>query len=215
MEEIYPSKFRSLGAEATQSSDYRCLDKLLRHVRISSSDVLTDIGCGEGRVLTYLYLRKFPGRLVGVELDPQVAQRAKERTAHCPNIEIRCANVLEDPCLVKETTIYYLFNPFNGKIFSKFVTRLERECTRPIQLVYLFDYYGAYLDDRPGWHQVWSGDIPRRGGEPAHGLHLHAHCKRVKKQGPSSHMRMGLCRSKNYHSNASATFSSSSRMARC
>jgi SAM-dependent methyltransferase len=169
MEEIYPSKFRALGAEATQSSDYRCLDKLLRHVNITSSDVLTDIGCGEGRVLTYLYLRKFPGRLVGVELDPQVAQRAKERTEHCPNIEIRCANVLEDERLVEETTIYYLFNPFNGKIFSKFVARLERECTRPIQLVYLFDYYGAYLDDRPGWHPVWSGDIPRRGGETAHG----------------------------------------------
>jgi SAM-dependent methyltransferase len=169
MDGIRPSRFRALGAEATQSSDYRCLDRMMRQLDLAPRDVFVDVGCGEGRVLTYLYLRKFRGRLIGVELDPDVAEQARQRTAHCANIEIRCANVLEDPALVQQATVYYLFNPFNGKIFSKFVALLEKSCPHPVRLAYLFDYYAPYLDGRPGWSRMWEGAIPRRGGEEAHG----------------------------------------------
>lgn len=169
MEEIRPSRFRAQGAEATQSSDYRCLDALLKQLRLTKEDIFIDVGCGEGRVLTYLYLRRFKGKLIGVELDPDVAQRARLRTEHCPNIEIRCANILEARELVQQATVFYLFNPFNGKIFSKFVALLEKECSKPIRLAYLFDYYGAYLDGRPGWEKNWEGAIHRRGSEDAHG----------------------------------------------
>jgi SAM-dependent methyltransferase len=169
MEEIRPSRFRAQGAEATQSSDYRCLDYLRKRIRLTPQDVFVDVGCGEGRVLTYLYLRKFKGKLIGVELDPDVAEEARRRTANCPNIHICCGNILECHDLVAEATVYYLFNPFNGKIFSKFIAMLEKEVTHPIRLVYLFDYYGPYLDGRPGWTKEWEGTIPRRGGEAAHG----------------------------------------------
>lgn len=169
MEEIRPSRFRAQGAEATQSSDYRCLDALLKRLPMGPGDVFVDVGCGEGRVLTYLSLRRFPGKLIGVELDPDVAEEARQRTADCPNMEIRCGNILEAHDLVKEATIYYLFNPFNGRIFSKFVSMLEKECTHPIRLVYLFDYYGPYLEGRPGWEKTWEGSIRRRGSEDAHG----------------------------------------------
>lgn len=168
VEETKPSRFSAQGAEATQSSDYRCLDRIFKtYVPLSESDVLLDVGCGEGRVLTYLYLHKAKCRLMGVELDPDVAETARRRVAHCPGIEIRCANILDAADLIQTVTVYYLFNPFNGKIFSKFVAALEKQAPHPIRLVYLFDYYAAYLDGRPGWSKLAGESFRRKGGEEA------------------------------------------------
>lgn len=168
VEETKPSRFAALGAEATQSSDYRCLDRIFKkHVPLTKDDVLLDVGCGEGRVLTYLYLHKAKCRLMGVELDPEVAATAQKRVEKCPGIEIRCANILEAQDLMQQVTVYYLFNPFNGKIFSKFVAALEKQVPHPIRMVYLFDYYAAYLDNRPGWTKLVGETFQRKGGEAA------------------------------------------------
>ena len=163
-----PSRFAAEGAEATQSSDYRCLDRIFKtHVPLTKEDVLLDVGCGEGRVLTYLYLHKAKCRLMGVELDPDVTATAQKRVENCPDIQIRCANILEAKDLMQQVTVYYLFNPFNGKIFSKFIGTLEKEVPHPIRLVYLFDYYAAYLDGRPGWTRLAGESFQRKGGEEA------------------------------------------------
>ena len=168
VDETKPSRFQALGAEATQSSDYRCLDRIFKtHVPLTSADVLLDVGCGEGRVLTYLYLHKAKCRLLGVELDPDVTATAQQRVADCPGIEIRCANILEAQDLMQQVTVYYLFNPFNGKIFSKFIQALEKQVPHPIRLVYLFDYYAGYLDGRPGWTKTAGETFQRKGGEEA------------------------------------------------
>jgi SAM-dependent methyltransferase len=168
LEAIKPSKFKALGAEATQSSDYRCLDRIRKQLALSPSDVLMDVGCGEGRVLTYFYLHRCKGKLLGVELDPDVAETARQRVAGCNGIEILSGNVLDHPEWLEPVTVFYLFNPFNGKIFSKFIAALEKTVTHPIRLVYLFDYYGGYLTDRPGWETLADETMQRRGGEEAH-----------------------------------------------
>lgn len=168
VDETKPTRFSAEGAEATQSSDYRCLDRIFKkHVPLTEKDVLLDVGCGEGRVLTYLYLHKAKCRLMGVELDPDVAATAQKRVENCPGIQIRCANILEAKDLMQQVTVYYLFNPFNGKIFSKFIGALEKEVPHPIRLVYLFDYYAAYLDGRSGWTKLAGETFQRKGGEEA------------------------------------------------
>lgn len=168
VEETKPSRFAAQGAEATQSSDYRCLDRIFKkHVPLTEQDVFLDVGCGEGRVLTYLYLHKAKCRLMGVELDPDVTATAQKRMEQCPGVEIRCANILEAQDLMQQVTVYYLFNPFNGKIFSKFIGALEKQVPHPIRLVYLFDYYAAYLDDRSGWTKLAGETFQRKGGEEA------------------------------------------------
>lgn len=168
VDERKPSRFAAQGAEATQSSDYRCLDRIFKtHVPLTAQDVLLDVGCGEGRVLTYLYLHKAKCRLMGVELDPEVTVTAQKRVAGCPGIDIRCADILQAKDLMQQVTVYYLFNPFNGKIFSKFVAALEKEVPHPIRMVYLFDYYAAYLNGRPGWKKLAGETFCRTGGEEA------------------------------------------------
>lgn len=168
VEETKPSRFAAQGAEATQSSDYRCLDRIFqKHVPLTEQDVFLDVGCGEGRVLTYLYLHKAKCRLMGVELDPDVTATAQKRMEQCLGVEIRCANILQAQDLMQQVTVYYLFNPFNGKIFSQFINALEKQVPHPIRLVYLFDYYAGYLDDRPGWTKLTGETFRRKGGEEA------------------------------------------------
>ncbi len=170
VEQRKPSRFAAQGAEAVQSSDYRALDRIFRrHIRLTAQDVLVDVGCGEGRVLTYLAGRGCKARLVGVELDPQVAGTARSRTRDCPGVEILCADILDDSTteLLRQGTVYYLFNPFNGKIFSKFIARLEKTAPHTVRLAYLFDYYAGYLEGRPGWQKLAGESFARPGADDA------------------------------------------------
>ena len=120
-----PSRYGELGAYATQSSDYRCLKQIFRAVPLRPEDVFIDVGCGEGRVLTYLYEQGFRGKAVGIELDEEVAKAAAGRTASCPNITICCGNVLEQGELFRDADAVYLFNPFSRNVFHAFVEMLE------------------------------------------------------------------------------------------
>ena len=163
------TRFRSEGAEAVQSSDYRCLRRLFRGLKFTEADVLADVGCGEGRVLTWLAERHFPGRMLGIELDPEAAETARRRTAALRQVEILQGSILEADAVFAQATVYYLFNPFNGKLFSKFIGKLERECLHPVTLIYLFDYYGDYLNDRPGWTCLREETVHRPGQDDAHG----------------------------------------------
>lgn len=173
VEQRKSSRFSAQGAEAVQSSDYRALGRIFRRqVKLTAQDVLLDVGCGEGRVLTYLASRHCKARLMGIELDPDAAATARNRVAACPggtSIQILCGNILDDSTadLFRSVTVYYLFNPFNGKIFSKFIARLEKLAPHPVRLVYLFDYYSGYLTDRPGWKKLAAETFARAGSDDA------------------------------------------------
>lgn len=173
VEQRKSSRFSALGAEAVQSSDYRALRRIFRkQVRLTPQDVLLDVGCGEGRVLTYLASHRCKAKLAGIELDPEAAETARRRMAACSGgqkVEIRCGNILDEETadLFRTVTVYYLFNPFNGKIFSKFIARLEKQVPHPVRLVYLFDYYSGYLDGRPGWQKLAAERFARAGTDDA------------------------------------------------
>lgn len=173
VEQRKSSRFSAQGAEAVQSSDYRALRRIFRkQVRLTAQDVLLDVGCGEGRVLTYLTSHRCKAQLMGIELDPEAAQTARQRMEACPGgqrVEIRCANILdaETEDLFRAVTVYYLFNPFNGKIFCKFIDRLEKLAPHPVRMVYLFDYYSGYLEGRPGWQKLAAERFSRAGTDDA------------------------------------------------
>ena len=161
-----PSKHQDLGAYATQSSDYRCLKRLFREVPLRPDDVFADVGCGEGRVLTYLYDEGFRGREIGIELDADAAETAKRRAASCPNVTIICGNVLELGELLKEVSAVYLFNPFNRTVFRAFVRLLETVCTKPVRMYYLNCLYVSEAESSGRWTCLSKGEIRRGGCRP-------------------------------------------------
>ena len=161
-----PTRYRSLGAFSTQSSDYRCMRRVFREVPLLPDDLFVDVGCGEGRVLTYLYSKGFRGNAVGIELDEDVAKTAEQRTSGLENVTIICGNILDQGLLLQNATAVYLFNPFSERILSSFVDLLESVCTEPVRLYYLNCFFVKVLQDRDRWKCISSGDIRRPGFVP-------------------------------------------------
>lgn len=156
-----PSKFAKIGAFATQSTDYRCLDVIFKKFPLTKEDIFIDIGCGEGRVLTYVYTRGFRGKIIGIELDPDVANTAKERTGECKNIEIINKNVLECSEVFKNATVYYLFNPFNKDVLLQLLKKIEENTVSPLRLYYCNDLFKSVIVGRKNWSVIHEGVIKR------------------------------------------------------
>lgn len=146
-----PSKYSECGAYATQSTNYCWLDKIFGDFPLPKDSVFVDVGCGEGRVLTYLYMRGFRGKMIGIELDPDVAETARLRTQKCSNIQIYNRNVLDAREIIQEATAFYLFNPFNEEILKDFIQLIEESCNHPVYLYYSNDLYRRVLDKRNHW----------------------------------------------------------------
>ena len=161
-----PTKYGTQGAYATQSSAYRCLRRVFRAVPLRPDDVFVDVGCGEGRVLTYLQMKGFPGKSIGIELDTDIAKTAAQRTSSCRNITIVCGNVLEQGDLFKDATAVYLFNPFSRSVFKAFVELLESVAINPVRLYYLNCLYVNELQDRTRWTCLSNGIIRRSACRP-------------------------------------------------
>ena len=123
------------------------------------------MGCGEGRVLTYLCEQGFQGKVIGIELDDEVAKTAARRTASCQNVTICCGNVLEQGELFRDATAVYLFNPFSRGVFQAFAELLETACTKPVHLYYLNCLYVDELD-KERWSLISAGTIYRPGIQP-------------------------------------------------
>lgn len=146
-----PSKFTDIGAYDTQSTDYCWLDQIFSEFPLPKDSVFVDVGCGEGRVLTYLYLRGFRGKMIGIELDPEIAQTAQKRTRKCANIQICQGNVLECGDIIRDATAFYLFNPFDEEVLTAFIKLIEKVCDHPVYLYYSNDRYRSVLDRRKHW----------------------------------------------------------------
>ena len=163
---VIPSRFPETGATQTQSTDYRLLDAMFEAVDLRDEDVLLDVGCGEGRVLSYLYLRGFHGRIIGIELDPEVAQTARSRLEGLERVEVITNNVFDRPDLIAHATALFAFNPFYGNTTLDFIELVEKVKTEPVRFYYCGDYYHAFLDERAGWTRLASDEVRRAGAEP-------------------------------------------------
>ncbi len=148
------SRYKDIGAYATESTNYIWLKKLFSSYPLKPDDVFIDVGCGEGRVLTYLYLKKFRNKMTGIELDEEIAQIAKQRTKKCDNIHICQGNVLEKGEVFKDATAVYLFNPFNAEILSSFIEMIEENVDHRLTLYYANDIHRKVLDKREKWYII-------------------------------------------------------------
>ncbi|WP_222419909.1 class I SAM-dependent methyltransferase [Enorma burkinafasonensis] len=133
------------------------LEELLGKLGLTADDHLLDVGCGTGRVLAYAASR-LPCRATGVELDAHLARAASSWTASFPQLSVIADNVLN--MSLAPYTCFYLFNPFDTAVLTRFLDKAEREAARPFTLVHMSDNGEsfAYLG-RSGWRLVRSGSI--------------------------------------------------------
>ncbi|MBL9177488.1 MAG: hypothetical protein JNM65_05445 [Verrucomicrobiaceae bacterium] len=121
---IIQTRFRDAGAYQIQHTDYRCLDEIFLNngLDINKDDVLVDIGCGKGRVISFWARRKFGRKLVGIELDPDAAQVSFKRFKSTSHVYIINGDAVENMPL--DGTVFYLWNPFNEAVVQRFADKL-------------------------------------------------------------------------------------------
>ncbi|MGC2143068.1 MAG: methyltransferase domain-containing protein [Candidatus Acidiferrum sp.] len=110
------TSYPHLGAYATNNSSYGVIHTLFRG-RVKPSDVLVDVGCGKGRVINAWLAEGYANRMIGIELDPDVAAESRRRLRRFPNVSILTGEILAN--FPRDGTLFYLFNPFNAAMMSK------------------------------------------------------------------------------------------------
>ncbi|MCD7797572.1 MAG: class I SAM-dependent methyltransferase [Clostridiales bacterium] len=149
-----PSKYReSHGATGSESTRYWILKDIFKGSDFSSDDVFIDVGCGKGRVLAYMIRSHFPGKIIGIELNDDVANIAKIWSKIYNQIEIISGDAMEYN--YKDITVMFLGRPFLPDMFHNFISKLESEMDHKLNFYYWVDQQsGDYLNDRPGWTMI-------------------------------------------------------------
>lgn len=147
----------SAGAHEPTPTPYFVLEELLGKLGLTANDHLLDVGCGTGRVLAYA-ASQLPCRATGVELEARLASIASSWTASSPQLDVIAGSVLD--ISLAPYTCFYLFNPFDTAVLTRFLDKAEREAARPFTLVHMSDNGEsfAYLG-RSGWRLVRSDSI--------------------------------------------------------
>jgi tRNA A58 N-methylase Trm61 len=99
----------------------RVVDAMLEAAEIRPDDVVYDLGCGDGRIVIAA-AKKHGVRAVGIEIDPQVVEKAKEnvRTSGVENlVTIRQGDIFEADFREATVVTMYLLPDLNVRLMPK------------------------------------------------------------------------------------------------
>lgn len=102
---------------------------------VRTDDVFLDVGCGMGRIVLQAALGYRFRRVIGVELSPELCGFARDNVARirhrlrCKQVELVQSDVGNYP-IPTDVTVVFLYNPFGGSVFQRFVARLHDSIER-------------------------------------------------------------------------------------
>jgi histone methylation protein DOT1 len=149
LEELGVAAEHRLGYEGSHWVGVR---RALSRLAVTQHDVFADFGSGKGPAV--LVAATFPfRRVLGVEISDDLTRSARanlERSRLHPRagaVEFVTADVLEYE-IPDDLSVVYLYNPFTGLLFARFVERLllslERR-PRPLRVVYNYPFEHDHL----------------------------------------------------------------------
>jgi hypothetical protein len=155
------SPFAHLGANPTQSLDYGHLSYLFKrnNIPVHESDVLVDVGCGKGRVINFWLGRGLRNRIIGIEIDPEIAATTRNRLARHPNVEIITGDAIQ--LLPEDGTLFFLFNTFGQDPMRRFMEQLKQR--QDIRIIYFYCLHLKLFEDDGSWavEELRTGDWKR------------------------------------------------------
>lgn len=163
--ETLPTKYQELGATRSQPSHWLVLKELFSKSKFKTDDKIIDIGCGQGRVIAFLIKSKFPGKIHGIELDPDIADLCRAWSKKYENVSIITGNAFEHN--FNDYTVLFMGRPFEFEQFKAFIAKLENELNHPITLYHNWGHADSnYLCDREGWNLIKSKTYLKKFGLP-------------------------------------------------
>jgi SAM-dependent methyltransferase len=133
------------GRNAYAPSPWRLLSYLLPPSQVDERDVFVDFGCGKGRVLLEATEQYRFRRVIGVEVEPHLADAARVLLTENQALlggrrwEVVTADVL-DYEIPDDLTVAYLYDPFTAPVFDALLSRLEASvdrCPRRVRIIYV------------------------------------------------------------------------------
>jgi SAM-dependent methyltransferase len=127
-----------------QPSNWFVVRRMLRGRTVGPADTFLDVGSGKGRVLVAASRYPF-GRVIGIEINDGLnriarvnleSARCKRR---CGDVEVITADV-RDWAISDDVNYVYLFNPFGGLSFHRFLANLVDSLDRnprAVTIIYL------------------------------------------------------------------------------
>lgn len=115
----------------TVSTNYEELDIIFSdYLQLQPGDVIADVGCGKGRVFSYLLYKKKENRMIGYEINELVGHQTKKRLSRYKNIEIRCENIFDN--FPEKLDVFYLYNPFKEAMTTAFIEKVLQMPHAPV-----------------------------------------------------------------------------------
>ena len=124
-----------------QGASYLVLDRIFRELEDYRDFRFTDIGSGKGRVAFMAEHNGFRD-IVGIELDQTLYQESLQNLSlhrqKFPESKIKFfnSNAL-DYHYEDQKTVYFLFNPFSGRILEQFIRKVLAETKSETVFVYM------------------------------------------------------------------------------
>ena len=120
---------------------YHVLRDIFARVPVTKSDVLVDVGCGEGRVINFWLSQGWQNRMIGLEVVEAVAERTRTRYRKYTNVSIVTGDALAN--LPPNGTLFFLYNPFPEDVVARF-----EKAVRPLdaRIVYHQNNYMGPFD---------------------------------------------------------------------
>jgi len=148
---VIKTRHAHLGAKDTQSSLYYVLSSVFIYSQLRDGDVFVDVGCGKGRTINWLLVHGYRNRLIGIEIDEEIADRTKKRFAKHKNVEIIGGNALDN--IPADGTVFYLYNSVNAEMMIRFKDLLRDMFgnKRKVTIIYVnYAHLDVFVDD-PDW----------------------------------------------------------------
>jgi len=148
---VIKTRHAHLGAKDTQSSFYYVMSPVFLYYPLRDSDVFVDVGCGKGRTINWLLVHGYRNRMIGIEIDEEIAGRTKKKFAKYKNVEIIGGNALDN--IPADGTVFYLYNSVNAEMMIRFKDLLRDMFgnRRKVTIIYVnYAHLDVFVDD-PAW----------------------------------------------------------------
>ncbi len=141
------------------------VDKMLELAKVTSDDVLYDLGSGDGRIVIAA-AQKYGAHAVGVEINPDLYRLSSDRIKELglqDRARIMCEDMFDVSVHPATVVTLYLLTSFNERLRPK----LDRELRSGTRVV-CHDFH------IPGWDPEKVVDVTSKNGLP-HKLYLYIH----------------------------------------
>lgn len=141
----------------TVSTNYEELEIIFfEYMSLKENDIVIDVGCGKGRVFSYLLYKGLKNKMIGYEINKVVGAQTQKRLARFKNIEIRCDNIFDN--FPDQGNIFYLYHPFVEWLVIEFMQRILKIADRNPVILYNNPLHLNVFDNENFSYEVF--DIP-------------------------------------------------------